>query len=93
MSIKRITATIDCDCCGSRFIIELDEAASKSGRVGKWTMYDVAEDCLRGGINFREYVPARKPFNKPQFTSMSGDQHLCPDCTGKSDAEREAEEL
>lgn len=91
MSVKRITATIDCDHCGSRFTIEIDEASSKSGRVGRWSMFDIVEDSLRNGLNFLEYIPPRKPFDKPQFTGMYHDQHLCPDCNSKTAAEREAE--
>lgn len=80
MSVLRIEAVIDCDGCGARFRVSLDGAASRSGRVGKWAMFEVAEDALRGGVDFLGYIPERKPFDGPKFTGMDGDQHLCPVC-------------
>lgn len=80
MSVDWIRAQIECDGCGSRFLVELDPAYTPPAG---WSPHDVAEDAVRGGMR----VPQKGEIPITGDTSVQEGRMLCPACTRKADAE------
>lgn len=68
MSVSRIEAIIACDGCGAKFTADVD-AAYKPPQG--WSMWDVAQDAVRGGND---------------GGSVQGGMMLCQKCTKTCDA-------
>lgn len=75
MSIAIILATITCDGCGKQFKVELDPAYTPPP---KWSLFDVAEDAVRGGHIHQGGIT--------DFCSVQDDKMLCTPCTNAADA-------
>lgn len=81
MTIRTIRATVGCDGCGKDFLVEMDPAASNTARIGKWTLFDLVEDYIRGGVNFIRYVKDTRSGKEPGVrTALIDGLHLCPRC-------------
>jgi len=80
MSIIHIVALVECDKCGYRFQVAMEE----SRKVPKdWTLFDCAEDAVRGGIDVVDGIGS---------TSVQDNQMLCTDCTKKIDQQAVGED-
>lgn len=77
MSIKSIAATFECDACGHRFTVTLDEAQQPPEG---WALMECAEDAIRAGGD--------SLVNSPSIGDSG--EHLCPVCTRKADQDAEA---
>lgn len=73
-----------CDVCGEKFTVEL-EPSYKPPR--SWSLYEVAEDAVRGAIDYRPEKDEVTPEHTFALScSVSKDnKHLCGTCTWESD--------
>ena len=83
MSLDRITAQFFCDECGEPFKVNMDPATKTTG-VAFTSLFDFAEDELRGGL---AVVEARNGFSC--IVSIQEGKHLCGICTEAYDKEGE----
>lgn len=71
MSLLKVTAKFDCDECGALMLAEL----SPDWKLQPYaTVFDVAEDALRGGCG-----------SGLAMCSVQDGKHLCKECTAKAD--------
>lgn len=68
MSIVVVRATFECDGCGTQFRVDMDPSKM---RPKGWTLFEEAEDYVRGGAGADGGMPA-----------VVHDMHLCHDCAG-----------
>src|SRR6202021_1028775 len=82
MSLMHVRATFRCDGCGRAFMFEI---TPDTKLPADWTLFEEAEDCLRGG-SFLAYVGEKRSGRREHlFSSLQSGHHLCPDCTSKID--------
>lgn len=74
MSVRSITAYVDCDEYDIHFSVNLDPARSLPS---DWSLWDEAEDAVRGGID--------SSFGILESTSVQDGKMLCPRCTHEVD--------
>ncbi len=77
MSVRWIKAQIECDECGTRFQVELEES---SITPEDWTLFELVEDVVRGGIGGD---------NPLKGSSVQEGKMLCSNCTEKADKKNE----
>lgn len=80
--IVEIEAKFSCDECGTEFFASIDPAIVPAAG---WSMFDVAEDAVRGGIGYYDGFDDH-PHGAP-IGSVDDGRHLCARCTRKNDAE------
>lgn len=81
MAIVNIRATISCDACGREFRVEMDPASKVPAG---WTLWDDAQDAVRGG----SIVPEKGQDILDVLgssCSVQDDKMLCGDCTRAAD--------
>lgn len=76
MSVRRVTATVECDACGKQVTVFLDAATKMSAR----SLYDLVEDAVRGGTATNDLV------GEP--TSVQDGMMLCSECTAIADKDQ-----
>jgi len=82
MSLMHVRATFRCDGCGRAFMFEI---TPDTKLPADWTLFEEAEDCLRGG-SFLAYVGEKRSGRREHlFSSLQSGHHLCPDCTSRID--------
>lgn len=76
--IVEIEAKFSCDDCGTEFVVGLDPAIDLPPG---WTLYDAAEDAVRGGSEYRD------GHGRADAVGSVGDdgRHYCDRCTRKRD--------
>lgn len=79
MSLIHIRAHFECDECGKQFSVGI---AADYVPPAKWSMFDVAEDSVRGSLDYEE-----KGWDGGLCSSVQNEKHLCKDCTKKADEE------
>jgi hypothetical protein len=77
LSLIHIRAHFDCDECGKQFSVGI---AADYVPPEKWSMFDVAEDSVRGSVDYEE-----KGWDGGLCSSVQNNKHLCKDCTRKAD--------
>lgn len=87
MSLQRITARHECDCCGKWFEVSIDPAYTPPAG---WSMHDVSIDRVRGGhvTDVQGYSADRLERALGIYAlscSVQGDQTLCGACTKAAD--------
>jgi hypothetical protein len=73
MSVIIVLATIECDCCGTRFKVEVDPGST---RPKDWSFYELVVDAVRGG----------DVHEGESHCSVEGDKLRCGKCTSEEDA-------
>lgn len=88
MSIKWLRAGVCCDGCAKTFMVDIELATTVTmfALQHNWSLYEYAEDAIRGGA-----VVTERPVGKVgKITEISGlagsssiqaDKQLCPSCT------------
>lgn len=74
MSIVSIRAAVECDECGRRFKVDLEEAYQPPAG---WSLFDCAVDAVRGGVAHDLGEGS---------TSVQSGRALCVHCTREADA-------
>ena len=79
MSLIKIVATFECDGCSRKFLVGMDPA----GKIpGHWTLFEAAQDWLRGGA-FDGYVNERYKTVSLCGGEVLNGKHYCPSCADK----------
>jgi hypothetical protein len=78
MSVIRIRAHIKCDECGAQFSVGMDPSYEPPA---KWSLWDVAEDAVRGSVQYED-----KLWQYGLVSSVQDGKMLCKACTEKADA-------
>jgi hypothetical protein len=87
MSLMHIRAQFQCDGCGRAFLVEMDPGNKVTP---DWTLFEHAEDFLRGA-GYLQYVDEKRSGLRESgpyaslLTSIQSGHHLCPSCTFKVD--------
>lgn len=68
MTLVVVRATFECDGCGTQFKVDMDPATM---RPKGWTLFEEAEDYVRGGCGAEGGMPA-----------VVHGMHLCHKCAG-----------
>jgi hypothetical protein len=76
-----ILAKYQCDICGAIFTVELDPAYVPPTIM---CMFDIAEDAVRGSLEYRSQKPEDKPYLS---CSVNKTKHLCGMCSYEADKE------
>ena len=85
MPVKAIRAVILCDRCGVEFSVAIEETTIP---VAGWSMWDVAEDAVRGSLDYAQtYRVDRIACLIGHLSSVQQGQMLCADCTASVDRE------
>lgn len=86
MPVIAIRAYIECDACGQSFSVAIDESSTVP--TG-WCMWDVAQDAVRGGVDYRE--PSGTPLLA--FSAVEQEKMLCFQCAVEDLAAEPPEEI
>lgn len=78
--IIEIKAKFACDDCGTEFVVSLDPA---SEAPQCWTLFDIAEEAIRGGFEYRDEFERPGAIGSVRFDG----RHYCDRCTLKHDSE------
>lgn len=74
--LVEIQAKFSCDDCGTEFLVTMDPAYNPPEG---WSVFDVAEDAVRGGLGYED---AHEP--RSAYVGMVEDnRHLCGRCAEK----------
>ncbi len=82
MSIVKVTAAVECDECGSHFLVNMDPTIKAGPEVGDTLADFVEEACCNGHTE-----PMRGRPVDLRACSFQDDKMLCPDCTSVFDRE------
>lgn len=81
MAVIEIMAKIGCDGCGRQFTVEMDPGR---GPTEGWSVFDYAEDAVRGGVIVTPHGSSRSG-ELPGSCSVQDDKMLCGTCTRVAD--------
>ena len=82
MPIKAIRAVIECEGCGVEFSVGIAEDLMPEA---EWCMWDVAQDAVRGSLDYRQ-ASGQPNVSSLAVSSIQDGKMLCADCTRTADA-------